>query len=343
MENFSLFRKEVLKKKLHTEYGTVCINTPTKYSFIAVFLTIFVTCLLLFINFTKITEHYPVKGYINSYNGIANVYPLKIGLITSQYVKAGDKVEKGDILFVVDTSISSAKKSSDEDIIKNLLLRKKALQAEIKIDSDKLASLKELLDSGYVSLNNYNDSYKELLELQDKEKIIDLEIIKYRDSNSYSLRANTSGIVTNVLLSKGQFVNPSNVLAQIKPINSELFAELYIPVEKAGFLNIGNAIFINYDAYSSSKFGRYKGIIKEISESILTDKDEIKPVIIGKPYYKARAYLEEQTINFYGKKKHIQQGMTITAIIDGQKRTILEWMLDPLFIFYGKYFDSAEF
>lgn len=335
MKQRSLFRKEVLEKN-HTEFGIVHINLPILYPLIVIFLCVFIILFLFFITKVKIAEKYTVRGYINSDKGISSIYPIKSGVIIKQNVKPGDKVTEGDVLFVVDTNINSANKSPDKDIINNLLIRQEAIQDAIDLHNKKLASLKELLKKKYISLNDYNEAYKELLELKNKKQTIEFEIIKYRNDKAYSVRANTSGIVTNVFKTKWHYIKPNNVIAQIIPSDSKLVAELYVPVEKSGFLNIGDQIFINYDAYSHTRFGSYKGTIKHISEIILTDREEIKPIMIGSPYYKILACIEQPTINFYGNKKKIQQGMTFSAVIEGRKRTILEWILDPLLSFYGK-------
>jgi membrane fusion protein len=40
-------------------------------------------------------------------------------------------------------------------------------------------------------------------------------------------------------------------------------------------------------------------------------------------------------MTIYGEKKKIKHGMTISAVVVGSKRKLWQWILDPLFSFYG--------
>ena len=62
---------------------------------------------------------------------------------------------------------------------------------------------------------------------------------------------------------------------------------------------------------------------------MLTDEDEEKPFRVGHPYYKATVLLEEQAIVLSGKARPLQQGMTLSAIVDGPRRKIWQWVVSP--------------
>ena len=94
-------------------------------------------------------------------------------------------------------------------------------------------------------------------------------------------------------------------------------------------------MIIRYDAYPYARFGTTKASIREIDQSILTDDEESNPIRIGQPYYKAIAILDKQSVKVYGRDKTIQQGMTLSAVIIGSKRKLWQWILDPLYSFYG--------
>lgn len=338
MSQRPLFRKEVLEKKINTNYGTVSINLPIRYSVIAVSLTLFIVALIIFVAKGEISEKYTVRGYINPEKGIANIYPFKDGVILKQAVSLGDVVHEGDVLFIIDSSIYPADNSNDNATINNLLLQQNTISNEIALKNEKVSSLKKLLDNQYVPLTTYNDAYQELLELKNNKYELELEIVKYNQDKSFSLRSPSDGVVTNILHTAGQFAQQNRSLAQIMALDSTLVAELYVPVEQSGFIKIGDQILIYYDAYPHARFGSYKATIEEISKTILTDNDESTPIAIGGPYYKVRARLQQISVNLYGSKKNLQQGMTFSAVIVGPKRTILQWILDPLFSFYGSMF-----
>ncbi|AHE66205.1 HlyD family efflux transporter periplasmic adaptor subunit [Legionella oakridgensis] len=184
----------------------------------------------------------------------------------------------------------------------------------------------------------YNKNKSELVELKNKKNIIDMDIIKHKQKDSYVIYSPIDGIISSVMYKNGQYVDIHKPLLKIAPCNSDLVAELFIPIKKSGFLNKDNKIIIRYDAYPYERFGSYKATVKEISQSIMMDNEEEKPILIGEPYYKIIAKLDKQYVMIYGKEKKLQHGMTISAVIVGQKKKIWQWVLDPLYSYYGTLF-----
>ena len=135
-----------------------------------------------------------------------------------------------------------------------------------------------------------------------------------------------------------QYTNLSKPLLKILPSHADLMASLFVPVKHSGFLHHKNKVIIRYDAYPNARFGSSIAEINEINRSIMTDEEEDKPIRIGEPYYKVTATLDKQVVSVYGATKNIQQGMTISAVIVGSKRKIWQWILDPLYSFYGGVF-----
>jgi len=117
-----------------------------------------------------------------------------------------------------------------------------------------------------------------------------------------------------------------------------LVARLYIPSREIGFLKVGQLINIKYDAYPSQRFGFYPAVIKEINQTILTDDKEDKPIKVGEPYYKIKAEIKTQNVKVYGKDVPLNHGMTLTAAIRGEKKKIWQWVIDPVYSFYGDKF-----
>ena len=137
---------------------------------------------------------------------------------------------------------------------------------------------------------------------------------------------------------QGQYTKSAKPLAQIIPVDTEFVAELFIPAKNAGFLNKNNQIFIRYDAYPYEHFGSYQAVIADVSQSIMTDDEEDKPLQIREPYYKVTAKLASQYVRVYGVNKKLQHGMTLSAVIAGSKRKVWQWILDPLYSYYGVFF-----
>lgn len=335
MDDNSLFRNEVIENQKYQNWGTVFINTPMRYQLISGFFIILIFALILFICFGEFSEKYIVSGYINSIKGIVRIFPNKNGIIIKSSVTPGKQVKKGDILFIIDTSYDGLSEKQNKGIFAQLKKRQQSYQREINNKIKQINALKKLLDKKYISLNVFNEKHEELTSLRNNINLVDTDLIKYKQSRSYIIRSPIDGTVANVIYKQGQYINLSKPLVKILPHSSALEAELFIPIRKSGFLHKNIKVIIRYDAYPYERFGAYRATIKDVSQSILTDDEEDKPIKIREPYYKATAKLEKQFVTLYGKNVKIQDGMTVTAIILGSKRKVWQWILDPIYSFYG--------
>ena len=276
-----------------------------------------------------------MKGYLNSSKGVVRIYPNQNGVIAHCFIHQGKKVRKGESLFLIDTLYKGMESKSPHDMLTQLQKRKALITDEIMYKKNQLSALKKLLKNRYISLTEYHQKYEEWVELKNKKNSVDMEIIKYQQEKSYIIRSPIDGVISSIIYQDGQYTNLQKPLAKILPSDAELVAELFIPVKQSGFLRKKNTIIIRYDAYPYERFGTAKAKITEISQSILTDKEEDNPITIGQPYYKVIALLDRQFMTIYGEKKKIQHGMTISAVVVGSKRKLWQWILDPLFSFYG--------
>lgn len=333
-----LFRPEVFESRRNRNYGSVLVNTPVHYTVLTVFFSVLVGLVFLFLMFGEFSEKFIVKGYLESTKGIARVYPSKNGVIAKCYIKQGDKIKKGDKLFLINTSDEELGKKKQHDVLTQLEKKKKSLEEELKHKKKHLQALKPLLIKKYIPLATYHAKHDELVAIESQINGVDIEILNYKHNKSYVIRSPIEGIISSVIYQEGQSTNLTKPLMKILPSHADLIAELFIPVRQSGFLRHNNQVIIHYDAYPYARFGASKASIQQISRSILTDDEEEKPIRVGEPYYKISALLDKQFITVYGKDKKIQHGMTISAVIVGSKRKIWQWILDPLYSFYGGVF-----
>jgi len=335
MNQKNLFRQEVLESRKNRNFGSVSINTPIHYQIITIFLSSFVFMIFFFIVFGEFSEKYIVKGYLESTKGVTRVFPTINGVITQCFIKQGDSVKKGDKLYKIDTSDDGVGMKNYREIITQFDHKKRVAIAELNYKRRQLHSLKELLKKKYIPLSTYNQKHDELVALHQLISSIELDLLHFKHSKSYIIHAPIDGKVSSLLYQRGQYTNVTKPLLKLLPADSSLLAQLYIPVSQSGFIERYNKAIIRYDAYPYARFGSSTAIIQDISKSSLTDDEEEKPLHIGKPYYKSTALLNKQYIRLYGIKRELQNGMTITAVIVGSKRKLWQWILDPLYSFYG--------
>lgn len=251
----SFYRPEVIKNRLHHHYGTVMINTPIQYQILTLVFSILSICIILFLCFAQFSEKFIVSGYINSTKGVVRVFPGKNGVIVHSNVLQGMHVKKGDELFLIDTSHDGLYKDNHHDLLEQIQTRKASVEKQISDKKQQLNLLKKLLIKQYITQTEFNNKKEEIIALENSKSLLEIELIKYNQDKSYRVRAPVSGTISAVIYKRGQSTNRSKPLVKILPDNADLIAELYVPANKAGFIDKNNNILIRYDAYPYQNFG----------------------------------------------------------------------------------------
>lgn len=305
-----LFRQDVINNRIHRSLGTVRINIPINFKIAGMVGAGIIFILSVFFCTAQISERAFVRGYLDTENGIVSVESYVPGIIEQIFVEEGSKVKKNQLLFIV----SNPSSMSSDIQIKNHEQRITNLKREYQIKKEHYQALSKLYTKQYISASNLHDTESELLEIQNKIKVAEYELLQFKENKVQQIKAPTDGTVTNIFYRRGQKVQSSSSLLQI------------IPSREIGFLKAGQKINLKYDAYPSQRFGFYEAEIKEINQTILTDEKEDKPIRIGEPYYKIKAELKKTYVLAYGKKAKLNHGMTFTAIITGEKKKIWQWI-----------------
>jgi membrane fusion protein len=147
------------------------------------------------------------------------------------------------------------------------------------------------------------------------------------------IRAPRDGVVSSILFKEGQMVAAGQSTLSLLPANSTLLAQLLVPSRAIGFIEPGNRVVLRYTAYPYQKFGQQYGSVADISRSALTSSEV--QALTGQqpkePLYRIQVALNSQQVIAYGKPEPIKAGMTVDADILLEKRTLLEWVFEPLY------------
>lgn len=321
----SLFRPEALQEQAQAKFGKVLINIPFHFGAFSWGIALFMLCALSGLLFLEWEEKYQVRGFVNSIPGLSQIKAHKAGRIKKIFVDKNEHVQAGMPLYLIDIA-------SDEYTAKE----SKILIQETQLLSEQIMRKKKLLDQmeplwqrKLISLVHYQAIKDDLATLQSQINQQKLTWIHHQNANAYWIKAPISGMVSNIMAHDGDSIETSKPLMQILPEQAKLFAELFIPIKKSGFIQSGTKILIQYDAFPHQKFGMATATIQSIAESVLTDAEEEKPLQIGEPYYKASAFFNEEASAINPLNQWIKHGMSFSAIISGQKKKIWQWVLDP--------------
>lgn len=150
--------------------------------------------------------------------------------------------------------------------------------------------------------------------------------------NGYRAGATVSGRVVAVPVTKGQTVPPQSVIAVITPEGSSLQAELYVPSRSAGFIKEGQEVRLMYQAFPYQKFGTAAGIVNSVSRTVLSPQEVAIPgLLVEEPVFRVKVTMTSDSVQAYGQMIPVQPGMLLNASIIVDRRSLIEWLLDPIY------------
>ena len=152
---------------------------------------------------------------------------------------------------------------------------------------------------------------------------------------SYVL-APQDGMVTALQIDLGKQTNTSQPLMSLIPAGTRLQADIYIPSRAVGFVRQGNVAQLQYQAFPYQKFGSHPGRVIKISRTAVAPQELPFPAPAGDLYYVVTILPDVDHVLAYGKKEALQTGMQVDADIWLDRRTLLEWILEPLYSVSGR-------
>jgi membrane fusion protein len=150
------------------------------------------------------------------------------------------------------------------------------------------------------------------------------------------IRAPIAGIVTNIAVARGDSVAAEAPIATVLPKGSGLQAQLLVPTRAVGFVQPGNAVVLRYEAFPFQRFGQYRGTVQAVSRTVWTPGEKVGPMTVREPVYRVDVALERQTVSAGGQEIALRPGMLVNADILLERRTVLEWIFEPVLELKGR-------
>lgn len=147
---------------------------------------------------------------------------------------------------------------------------------------------------------------------------------------TYIVRAPVSGTISAIGGRVGEQMDPLRPVVVIIPDDTPLEAIILVPSSASGFIAVGNEVNLLLDAFPYQKFGSVSATVKEVSATPFLPGELVGPINYGEPVYRVRATLSREAILAYGEDVALKPGMTLVGDIVLDRRTILEWMFEPL-------------
>lgn len=140
------------------------------------------------------------------------------------------------------------------------------------------------------------------------------------------VRAPMNGQVNRVLVTtRGGTVQPAQPLVEIVPGEDSLLIEAQMRPQDISFVRVGQKARVSVTAYDRAVYGALDGEVVSVSPDAVTNEQD------GSTFYVVRVRTAANTLNDpAGRPRAITPGMVAEVDVLGDKRTILQYILNPI-------------
>ncbi|MEP4197629.1 MAG: HlyD family efflux transporter periplasmic adaptor subunit [Aliishimia sp.] len=216
----------------------------------------------------------------------------------------------------------------EKNLLENLLDRKIVALIEVTRARKSFADAKTHFDEIMTQTEleraqEYSDALKEMQMLQQSLK-------SSRDQlNRTILTSPMRGIVNNLSITTiGGVVRPGEEIAQVIPLDEELFVEAHVQPKDIAGVRPGQEATVKLSAYDYTIFGSLKGRVKFISAD--TFKDE-RAGADAQPHYKVTLAVDVDALTERQRSITLRPGMLAEVELHTGEKTILSYLMKPLY------------
>ena len=123
----------------------------------------------------------------------------------------------------------------------------------------------------------------------------------------------------------GGGIAPAQIVMELVPVDDDLIAETRISTEDIGHVHLGQPVTVKVSAFDFIRYGGISGELVSISASTFIDEE-------GQPYYKGKVALDTDMVGEGASAQRIIPGMTVQADIQTGERTLLQYLLKPVYV-----------
>lgn len=166
----------------------------------------------------------------------------------------------------------------------------------------------------------------DLANTRSSQALLAQQAIRTDTAKGYALVSPVEGTVTARTARLGQWMQQGSLMT-IVPSDATPIVELYVPSSAAGFIDTGQTLRVAVDAFPYAQFGTVDAVIDEISRTTLPTSGSEN----DGPAYLVTGRLSRPWIDAFGKRQYFTPGMSLTARIVIEQRSLFEWLFEPLY------------
>ena len=241
---------------------------------------------------------------------IQSVFP---GVIEKINVKLGDKVTKGDILFVVDEVRTRASYDANESAYEAAILEVETLEKRTKI-------IEDLVTQGAESEMRLLDERLRLVD--SKKRLAQAEgqrAVQKQQLEQTKIIAPYNGVINDVYITTvGQVVEAAQILSNLVPEDEKLIIKVSVNPKDISFVKKGMKAKVSFSTFDPSVYGTFEGYVTDIGATTSRAEDQT--------FYETYVEVRDEKMNDIT----IQSGMGAEISLIGQKRTVFGYIFSPV-------------
>jgi multidrug resistance efflux pump len=163
---------------------------------------------------------------------------------------------------------------------------------------------------------------KTRLEIETTEYQSNIEQLR-NELRQYVITAPSTGTLVQVAgIQKGNFISPGQSLAIISTDDS-LLAECFISPADIGYVNVGQTVKFQFDAFNYRDWGMVQGSVDEVLQDVV--------LIEKQPMFRVRCKLDSKKLQLKsGYQGTVKKGLTFTARFHLNRRSLSQLLFDKV-------------
>lgn len=144
--------------------------------------------------------------------------------------------------------------------------------------------------------------------------------------------APVGGRVAALPVTTGQSITAGSTVAVIVPTGGKIEAELLAPSRSVGFVKPGQDVALSLQAFPYQRFGTVAGTVRTVSSTVISPGEVgLQGLSVQEPVFRIRVTLAQDTMQAYSQTIPFQPGMLVSAEVVFDRRSLLEWLFDPIY------------
>ncbi|BAE51182.1 HlyD family type I secretion periplasmic adaptor subunit [Paramagnetospirillum magneticum] len=185
-------------------------------------------------------------------------------------------------------------------------------EVENRLMDNKSSLQKSTMDDLGTTINELAQVQESIGRLEDR--VARLEII-----------APVRGLVKGLTVkNQGAVIQAGGNVCEVVPVETQMKVDAKINTKDVGHLKIGQPVRVKVTTYDFARYGAVDGTLTKISASSFADEK-------GNPFFKGVIDLKHNYVGLTPGRYGIQPGMSVTAEIITGDKTLLQYMLKPIF------------